>query len=60
MSVGYNITQNAWLSLGYNLLGFEDKDFSQANYTAQGPFVRFRFKIDQSSVRNAIKSIDGN
>ena len=59
-SVGYNIMQNAWLSLGYNLIGFEDKDFSQSNYTAQGPFVKFRFKIDQNSVRDAIKSLDGN
>jgi uncharacterized repeat protein (TIGR01451 family) len=57
-SVGYNIAQNAWLSLGYNLFGFEDKDFSGANYTAQGPFVRFRFKFDQNSVSDAIKWVD--
>jgi hypothetical protein len=60
LSVGYNIAQNAWLSLGYNLLGFEDRDFSQANYTAQGPFVRFRFKLDQTSVRDAVKYLDVN
>jgi opacity protein-like surface antigen len=60
LSVGYNVMQNAWLSLGYNLTGFEDKDFSQANYTAQGPFVRFRFKFDQNSVRDAVKWLDGN
>ena len=39
--------QNAWVSLGYNLLGFQDEDFSAADYTAQGPFVRFRIKFDQ-------------
>jgi uncharacterized repeat protein (TIGR01451 family) len=60
ISVGYNIAENAWLSLGYNLLGFEDKDFSQANFTAQGPFVRFRFKFDQKSVRDAAKWLNGN
>ncbi|MBT0653263.1 OmpA family protein [Geomobilimonas luticola] len=53
-SVGYNIVQNAWVSLGYNFAGFTDKDFSAADYTAQGPFVRFRFKFDQNSVKDAI------
>lgn len=60
MSVGYNVAQNAWLSLGYNLAGFDDKDFSEANFTAQGPFLRFRFKFDQESVRDAIRWLDGN
>lgn len=60
MSVGYNIATNAWLSLGYNLAGFDDKDFSQANFTAQGPFVKFRFKFDQESVREAVRWLDGN
>ena len=45
---------NAWVSLGYNLLGFHDEDFSKAKFTAQGPFVRFRFKFDQQSVREAV------
>ena len=58
LSVGYNIAQNAWLSLGYNFFGFEDKDFSDASYTAQGPFVRFRFKFDQNSVRDGAQWIN--
>lgn len=53
-SVGYNVVQNAWISVGYNFTGFNDKDFSAANYTAKGPFIRFRFKFDQNSVHNAI------
>lgn len=59
-SVGYSIAQNAWISLGYNLIGFNDRDFSEANYTAEGPFVRFRFKFDQNSVQDAAKWINGN
>ena len=55
ISIGYNVMQNAWISLGYNLTGFQDKDFSQAEFTAQGPFVRFRFKFDQNSVHDAAK-----
>lgn len=57
VSVGYNLMENAWLSLGYNLTGFYDKDFSAANYTAQGPYVRFRFKFDQNSVKEAVKTL---
>lgn len=57
-SVGYNIIKNAWISVGYNLIGFADRDFSAANYTAQGPFIRFRFKFDQNSVRDAIDWIN--
>jgi uncharacterized repeat protein (TIGR01451 family) len=59
LSVGYNIVQNAWISLGYNLLGFTDKDFSAADFTAQGPYVRFRFKFDQNSVKDALKWVNG-
>jgi len=57
VSVGYNIMQNIWISLGYNFTGFNDKDFSQADFTAQGPFVRFRVKFDQNSVQDAAKWI---
>jgi hypothetical protein len=60
LSVGYNLMRNVWVSLGYNVTGFEDKDFSAAAYTAQGPFVRFRVKFDQESVQDAAKWINGN
>ncbi len=51
--IGYLVMTNAWVSLGYNVVGFEDKDFSDANYTAAGPYLRFRVKFDQQSVREA-------
>ena len=54
-SVGYLLMKNMWLSGGYNLVGFQDDDFSAADFTAQGPFVKFRFKFDQNSVRDALK-----
>jgi uncharacterized repeat protein (TIGR01451 family) len=53
-SVGYNVMENFWISLGYNAFGFTDRDFSAANYTAQGPFVQFRFKFDRNSVKEAV------
>ena len=52
-SAGYNILENIWISLGYNVWGFDDKDFASAAYTAQGPFVRFRMKFDQQTVKDA-------
>ncbi|UCF88966.1 MAG: OmpA family protein [bacterium] len=54
-SVGYGLMENLWLSFGYNLHGFEDTDFSQGDFTAQGPFVKFRFKFDQEDLKSLLK-----
>jgi uncharacterized repeat protein (TIGR01451 family) len=59
ISAGYNLMQNVWVSLGYNLTGFKDRDFSGSDYTAQGPFIRFRIKFDQNSVSEAAKWLNG-
>jgi hypothetical protein len=56
LSLGYNIMENGWVSVGYNVAGFRDEDFSRSEFTAQGPFIRFRFKFDQNSVREAVRS----
>ncbi|MBN2721036.1 MAG: DUF11 domain-containing protein, partial [Proteobacteria bacterium] len=53
-SLGYGLMENVWVSFGYNLLGFEDSDFSQGNFTAQGPFVKFRIKFDQETLRDIL------
>lgn len=47
--IGYSPVDNAWISFGYNLRGFDDQDFAAAHYTAQGPFLKLRFKFDQST-----------
>ena len=59
-SVGYSPAKNLWISLGYNYQGFQDDDFSRADYTAQGPYVKFRVKFDQNSVRDALKWLKNN
>jgi hypothetical protein len=59
VSLGYNVMQNAWVSVGYNFLGFEDEDFSRGNFTAQGPFMKFRVKVDQQSVRDVLGFFQG-
>jgi hypothetical protein len=54
-SVGYGLMENMWLSFGYNIHGFEDSDFSQGDFTARGPFVKFRMKFDQKDLKSLLK-----
>ena len=51
LDVGYNFADNMWLTLGYNIAGFDDNDFAQARYTAQGPYLRFTMKADQHTLK---------
>ncbi len=52
-SVGVSPATNLWVSLGFNVAGYTDRDFSAANYTSFGPYLRLRLKFDQESVREA-------
>ena len=49
-SIGFTPFTNAWVSLGYNVRGFQDRDFENAHHTAQGPYLVFRMKFDQQSL----------
>ena len=53
-ALGVNVYKNAWLSVGYNIDGFEDEDFSSAEYTASGPFLKLRIKFDSSTVKGLL------
>lgn len=55
VSVGYSPVKNLWANIGYNLTGFQDQDFSRADFTAQGPFIKLRLKFDQNSLRSLVK-----
>ena len=57
LSVGYNVIDNLWLSLGYNLLGYYDGDFSGSNFTRQGLYMNFRFKVDQQNLADVLKQV---
>ena len=39
------------MSVGWNVTGFEDRDFGEARYTRAGPYVTMRFKFDQMSLQ---------
>ncbi len=48
-SFGFSPLVNAWITVGYNLDGFRDDDFDAARYTAEGPWVKLRFKFDETT-----------
>lgn len=49
VSTGFDVAENLWLSIGYNLQGYDDEDFDSNGYTAKGPFLKLRFKFDQNT-----------
>lgn len=42
--------ENTNLMLGYNVVGFDDRDFEEARYTRDGVYVTFKLKFDQQSL----------
>lgn len=48
--IGYRAANNLWLSVGYNVFGYRDSDLAPAESTAQGVFIRLRFKFDETSL----------
>ena len=54
MSLGYVIMKNMWINAGYNFGGYKDSDFSKSDWTSQGPFVSFRYKFDQQTVKELL------
>ena len=53
IEVGYLLATNLWVSAGYNVSGYRDADLAGADYTARGPFVRLRYKFDESIMPGA-------
>ena len=49
-SIGFTPFTNAWVSVGYNIRGFDDRDFGASHYTAEGAYLVFRMKFDQHSL----------
>jgi hypothetical protein len=41
-----------WISLGYNWRGFSERDFQANRYTASGPYLNFRMKLDQDTFKD--------
>jgi len=50
-SLGVKPFDNGWISVGWNLVGFHDRDFEASRYTRSGPYVTMRLKFDQLSLQ---------
>jgi hypothetical protein len=50
VSVGYRVVDNVWVAVGYNFLGFTDRDFAGAEYRAKGVYLALRAKFDQDTL----------
>jgi hypothetical protein len=48
-TIGITPAKNAYISIGYNVVGFHDRDFEASRYSRSGPFVTLRLKFDQDS-----------
>lgn len=59
LSTGHTVARNLWLSIGYNVTGFRDPDFSRADFTSAGPFFKIRMKFDRSTAAEAIRWVTG-
>ncbi len=46
MELGYRLVKNFWLSAGYSLDSF-DEDLTGSMYSAEGPYLMLRFKLDE-------------
>ncbi|MBC7984118.1 MAG: OmpA family protein, partial [Candidatus Obscuribacterales bacterium] len=57
VDLGVTIARNVWVSVGYNLEGFNDRDFQASRYTSQGPFIKLRIKADQDTFKDLSTAI---
>ena len=48
LEAGYLLQENLWLSAGFNLFGFKDKDLAGQDFTDKGFYLRLRYKFDES------------
>ena len=58
-SAGVSPAANVWLSAGYNVAGYRDRDFDDDRYTRQGPYLTMRLKFDQASLGGATRALLG-
>lgn len=49
-TIGLSPVKNTYISVGYNVVGFDDRDYEDSRYTRSGPFVTLRIKFDQNSL----------
>ena len=56
-SIGVSPVDNVWLSAGYNVQGFKDRDFEAAEYARKGAYLQLRVKFDQNTASGLLRRI---
>jgi hypothetical protein len=54
VEAGYQVVRNVWVSAGYNVLGFEERDLAGADATGKGAYLRLRMKFDERTLDNLL------
>ena len=49
-SVSLSPFDNSYITVGYNVVGYRDRDYADTRYTRSGPYVTLRLKFDQNSL----------
>lgn len=49
MELGYLVGDGLWVSLVYNIFGFNDKEFAEMAQITPGAYIRLRYKFDENS-----------
>ncbi len=56
-SLGVSPVDNVWISAGYNVQGFKDRDFEAAEYARKGAYLQLRVKFDQNTADGLLRRI---
>lgn len=58
-AVGVSPGGNLWISAGYNVSGYRDRDFEQDRYTRRGPYLTMRLRLDRGLFASAANTLRG-
>jgi len=58
LEAGYQLQKNMWVSAGYNLLGFRERDLAGADATAKGAYLRLRMKFDERALEGMMSAFN--
>jgi len=59
-SAGVSPGGNLWITAGYNIAGYRDRDFEDDRYTRAGPYLTLRAKFDQRTLGGAARAFLGH
>ena len=56
-SVGVSPAEGVWLSVGYNVSGYEADGFAESEHTEHGPYVAARVAFDEGTARGLLNRL---